>query len=266
MKMLQVYHALKEKVKFLYNKLKLSKYEKTTGRKPAIPLEEILTLSLYKHTQNIKTKAALYRDFKPPCSYKTLVVNTSRWFLLALLIILIILRENRKHAHLIKHTDPTDIPVCLNKNAKTHRTMRGLAEWGHSGKGLFYGLKLHLTCDLHKLPLSIMFTKGNTHGTKVFMKLNKDLDGIFIADAEFVSKKLQEEFYQENKRILFAQSRKNMKKVITFIQKKLYDTRMIIEINFRNHKMFFGLETSLPRSINGYFANYIYSILAYVLR
>ena len=33
-----------------------------------------------------------------------------------------------------------------------------------------------------------------------------------------------------------------------------------------NLKMFYGLATSLPRSINDYFANYIYSILAYALK
>ncbi|MFH1233245.1 MAG: hypothetical protein V1649_01170 [Patescibacteria group bacterium] len=57
-----------------------------------------------------------------------------------------------------------------------------------------------------------------------------------------------------------------LRKIITVWQKKLYDTRMIIELQFRNLKMFYGLITSLPRSINGYFANYIYSILAYALK
>ncbi len=56
-----------------------------------------------------------------------------------------------------------------------------------------------------------------------------------------------------------------MKKVITDFQKRLYDTRMLIELNFRNLKMFYDLETSLPRSIDGYVGNYIYSLLAYVL-
>jgi len=100
----------------------------------------------------------------------------------------------------------------------------------------------------------------------MFMKLNKDLEGIFVADAGYTLKKLEKEFRIEHKRILFAKPRKNMKKIITFFQKKLYDTRMIIELNFRNLKMFHGLVTSLPRSINGYLANYIYSILAYALR
>ena len=40
----------------------------------------------------------------------------------------------------------------------------------------------------------------------------------------------------------------------------------VIELNFRNLKMFFGLVTSLPRSVGGYLGNYISSILAYVLR
>ena len=53
----------------------------------------------------------------------------------ALLILKSILISNQKNSHLIKHTDSTDIPVCLNKNASHHKTMRGLAEWGHSEKG-----------------------------------------------------------------------------------------------------------------------------------
>ena len=98
------------------------------------------------------------------------------------------------------------------------------------------------------------------------MKLNKYLEGIFAADAGYTSEELEREFFQENKRILFAKPRKNMKKLMTYWQGKLYDTRMLIELNFRNLKMFFGLETSLPRSIDGYLGNYVYSLLAYMLR
>lgn len=265
-KLLQVYHQLKEKVTFFYHQLNLFKYENTTGRKLSIPLIETITLALYKQTQHIATKIAIRRDFNLPCSYKTLVVNMNRCAFIALVILSRILAFNRKESHPIKHTDSTDIPVCLNKNARYHKTMNFLAAWGHSGKGLFYGLKLHMTSDLTRQMLSLRFTPGNVHGTKIFMKLNNDLEGIFVADAEYVSGKLEKEFYRERRRILFVQPRKNMKKVITVFQKKLYDTRMTIELNFRNLKMFYGLITSLPRSINGYLANYIHSILAYALR
>ena len=265
---LQVYQFLKDKVNFICEKLELSQYENTTGRKLKIGIPQAITLSLYKQTQGIVTKKSIWNDFKKTlkCSYKTLVVNMNRRALWALLIIKILFKNNRQNSHTVKHTDSTDVPVCLVKNANHHKTMRGLARWGHSGKGWFYGLKLHLTADLGRNILSIAFAPGNVSDRKMFMKLNKDLEGVFVADAGYVSEKLEREFYRENKRVLFSKPRKNMRKVITFWQKKLYDTRMIIELQFRNLKMFYGLITSLPRSVNGYFANYIYSLLAYALK
>lgn len=252
------------KVKFLCKQLKL-KITKSTGRPLAIKNEETIALALFKQVNGIQTKKAVWKIFNLKCSYKTLAVNMNRMSLYALLILKSILISNQNDSHLIKHTDSTDIPVCLNKNASHHKTMKGLAEWGHSGKGFYYGLKLHLTSDLKRRILSISFTSGNKGDRDQFMNLNKDLTGIFIADAGYISKKLEEDFYIENKRILFAKPRKNMMKIMTQIQSDLYNTRMLIELNFRNLKMFHNLVTSLPRSIDGYLSNYIYSILALVL-
>ena len=265
---LEVYNELKQKVTFFYNKLGFNKYEKTKGRKLAIPIVDTITLALYKQSSTRKTKKSLWNDLKKylKCSYKTLVVNINRCIMFALVILLKIRNLNRQNAHLIKHTDSTDIPVCLNKNATHHKTMSALASWGHSGKGFYYGLKLHLTTDLKRNILSFSITSANGSDRSQFMKLNKDLEGVFVADAGYTSEKLEREFFQENKRILFAKPKKNMKKLMTDLQGKIYDTRMQIELNFRNLKLFFGLETSLPRSIDGYLGNYIFSLLAYMLR
>jgi len=265
---LEVYNQLKQKVTFFYKKLQFNKYEKTKGRKLAIPLVDTITLGLYKQTSTRQTKKSLWNDLKKylRCSYKTLVVNMNRCLLLALVMLLKIRNWNRENSHLVKHTDSTDIPVCLNKNAKYHRTMYGLASWGYSGKGFYYGLKLHLTTDLKRNILSFSLTSANDSDRSQFMKLNKDMEGIFVADAGYTSTQLEQEFYREHKRILLAKPRKNMKKLMTNLQSKLYDTRMLIELNFRNLKMFFGLLTSLPRSIDGYLGNYVYSLLAYMLR
>jgi hypothetical protein len=89
---------------------------------------------------------------------------------------------------------------------------------------------------------------------------------IFIADAGYISKDLEREFYLEHHRILFAKPRANMKRLATWWQNGLYNTRMQIELNFRNLKLFYGLETSLPKSVDGYLGNYVYSLLAYVIR
>jgi len=254
------------KVKFLYKQLKL-KIDKSTGRPLKIKPENVIALSVFKHQNGIPTKKSIWKIFKEElkCSYKTLCVNMNRLSIYALLILKSILNWNQKNAHIVKHTDATDIPVCLNKNATHHKTLKGLASWGHSGKGWYYGLKLHLTQDLERKTLSFSLTPANSSDREQFKKINKNLEGIFVADAGYTSEKLEREFFQENRRMLFAKPKKNMKKLQTEIQAKLYDTRMLIELNFRNLKMLYNLVTSFPRSVDGYFANYIYSILASVL-
>jgi hypothetical protein len=242
------------KVKFFSKQLKL-KLCKSTGRPLAIKGEETIALSIFKQNAGIPTKKKIFEIFQPKESYKTLCVEMNRFALQALMVVNAILKWNQKHAHIIKHTDSTDIPVCLNKNAKHHKTM----------KGMYYGLKMSITADLRRNLLAVSFGTGNSDDRKTFKKMNKNLNGIFVADAGYLSKDLEKDFYEENKRILFTKPRANMKKMITAFQYHLYNTRMLIELNFRNLKMFYAFITSLPRSIDGYLANYIYSLLAFVL-
>lgn len=262
---IQVFNDIVAKVTFFFKQLQL-KLHKSTGRPLAISPVLTIAAGLFKQESSIKTKQAAFNILKPTCSYKTFVVNLNRFALHALLILQSILKWNQSHAHLVKHTDSTDVPVCLAKNGKRHKTMRGFAEWGYSAKGWFYGLKMTITTDLRRSLLAVKFGSGNADDRQLFRKLNADLYGIFIADAGFISKDLEREFYREHKRILFAKPRANMKRLATDWQNALYDTRMIIEINFRSLKQFYNLETSLPRSIDGYLGNYVYSLLAYVLR
>lgn len=262
---IQIFNDIVTKVKFFFKQLKL-KINKSTGRPLKISPEDTIALSLFKQSHGIKTKKAIWKIFELFCSYKTLVVNMNRFAIHALLILKSILRWNQNNSHIIKHTDSTDIPVCLQKNGKRHRTMRGLARWGYSAKGWYYGLKMSITTDLRRNLLAVRFASGNSDDRQIFKTLNKNLLGVFIADAGYVSKDLEREFYIEHKRILFAKPRANMKRLSTELQNRLYDTRMLIELNFRNLKMFYNLETSLPRSLDGYFANYTYSLLAHVLR
>jgi hypothetical protein len=236
---IQFYNDILLKVTVFYKQMQLEKLEKRIGRTLAVSIPKILAMAIYKHVNGIPTKKSIFKTFLPPCSYKTLVVNMNRFAVFALLMIMRILAFNRRQAHIIKHTDATDIPVCLKKNGKRHKTMQGLAEWGNSGKGSFYGLKLHITTDLKRRILAIQFSTATADDREIFLKLNDDLLGIFVADAGYVSEKLQKDFHLEGKRILFTQPRKNMKKLITEFQYHLYNTRMRIELNFRSLKMWF---------------------------
>lgn len=260
---IQLYDKLEQVVRRLYTQLKLDAQEKTKGRKLAISIIQTISLAVFKQFNGIPTKKSIFNIFRPKCSYKTLVVNINRFARQAMIILAAIMKINNQNSHIIKHTDSTEIPVCLNKNVKKHQVMKGFSKWGKNGKGWFFGLKMHITTDLKRKLLAVKFTPGNASDSKVFMELNKDINGIFVADGAYISKELSEEIYRLGKGFLFAKPRKNMKKLITDFQFHLYNTRMLIEINFRNLKAFHALITSLPKSVNGYFANYIYSLLAY---
>lgn len=264
---LQLFQKLKEKVQSFSTLLRLDTFVKKLGRKLAVSIEDILAIALFKQESQITTKKKCYEllELQSHCSYKTLVVNMNRWHHLAIMILALILKMNRISSHPIKHTDSTDIPVCLNKNARHHKTIKDLASWSHNGKGYYYGLKLHLTTNLERKMLAIKITSACVDEREIFIPLNNELSGLFVADAGYISEKLEKEFYKEGIRRVLIKPRKNMKKLATLIDILIYNTRMLIELNFRNLKMFFGLITSLPRSVDGYLANSIYSLLAYAI-
>jgi hypothetical protein len=78
-------------------------------------------------------------------------------------------------------------------------------------------------------------------------------------------KDLERDFFIPHERAIVIIPRANMRKLATALDIFLMNTRMRVKINFRNLKLFFGLLTSLPRSINGYLTNYLSSLLAYMI-
>ncbi len=263
-----LFKKLQAVVTQLNHQFRLVTETSTIGRPRKISPLDAMTLSLYQHQSTRATKKSVYDDFKEvlKCSYKTLVVSMNASAILCLRLITIIMRFNRKYQHLVKYTDSTDIPVCLKKNADEHKTMAPFASFGRSSKGWFYGLRMTLTRDHDGRILGITFASANSNDRDTFRKVNKDIFGIIVADAGYVSKKLEDDMNIENKRWLYIRPYKTMKKLMTKWQEELYRGRFQIEFDFRSLKMFHGLITSLPRSINGYLANYIHALTSFVLR
>ena len=261
-----IYHELEEKVKRVSKRLNFDKYVRRTGRKLALSIWRAIALGLFKQMNGIPTKRQLYELFGLSCSYKTLVVSLNRWYKLAMLALHFLFQINNENSHIIKHIDSTDIPVCRFKNANAHKTMKSLASFRkEKSKPTYYGLKLHLVSDLKRNILKIKFTSANVDDRKPVPKILKGIKGIIVADAGYVSHKLEQDVYVENERIFLAKPRSNMKKIMTKTEESITKTRMLIELNFRSLKIYHNLITSMPRSVNGYFANYIYSILAYCI-
>ena len=266
-----LYHPIRvivRKVKPFIRFLKLDTLIPKVGRKLSLSMEQALAFGIFKHQHGIPTKVAVYRQFKPilSCSYKTFVTALNRWSRVAALILMFILKINQKFQHPVKHIDSTIIEVCKFRNRKHHKTMRGLAQLGYSSSGAFFGLKLHLISDLLGKIQSLMITSGNVsdRNKDIVMKLAKNVWGLLIGDAGYVSEKIAKAFNRAD-RLFMAKPYKNMRVVATKLQGLLYGTRMLIERHFRVLKLFFGLITSVPRSVTGYLGNYFYALLAYQL-
>ena len=265
---LLIYENLKHIVTQCIQTFNIKLSAATTGRTLKIKSEDALTLALYQHASGRVTKISVYRDFVSMlnCSYKTMVVSMNKAGMLALRILFILMRLGKKHSHIIKYTDATDIPVCLKKNADSHKTMRFFSGFGYSSKGWYYGLKMTMTRDAEGRILGIRFNHPSVSDGNIFRDINKDIMGLLIADAGYVSKELERDMHIEGKRWTLIRPFKRMRRLATFLQLKLYEGRFQIELDFRSLKLFFGLITSMPRSVNGYLANYFNALLAYVLR
>lgn len=263
-----VFKKLKAVVTQMCSQFRLVVETPTVGRPKKISAIDAVTLSLYQHTSTRATKKSVYEDFKEvlACSYKTLVVSMNAAAFYCTRILFLIMRLGRKHQNLVKYTDATDIPVCLRKNADSHKTMAALAEIGKSTKGWFYGIKLTITRDADGRLLAVLFTRANANDREICKEINNDIYGIIVLDAGYVSYELERAMNIDNQRWLLIRPYKTMKKLMTKWQEDLYNGRFQIEFDFRSLKLFHGLVTSLTRSINGYLANYIHALTSFVLR
>lgn len=264
---LTIYDNLKQIITQLVTELNLNILPAPTGRPRKISKLDSLTLAVYQHTSTRVTKKSVYDDFKKflKCSYKTLVVSMNQTAPLVKKILEILMGSFAKDAHPIKYTDATDLPVCLRKNADKHRVMKDFSGFGRSSKGWYFGLKMTMTRDFDGRILNLKFTHPGVSDRDIFRSINKNINGILVADAGYVSKKLEQEMNIENKRILLIRPYKTMKRLATFFQLAVYRGRFKIEFDFRVLKLFHGLVTSLPRSVNGYLANYLHALLSFVI-
>ena len=264
---LMILENLKRSITHLINIYKINVSAASTGRPRKISKLNALILATYQHRSTRITKRSLYEDLKTTlhCSYKTLVIAINESSIIAKQLIEYLMSSWSIVSDPIKYTDATDIPVCLKKNADKHKTMAGLAGMGYSSKGWYYGLKMTMTRDDTGRILGIKFNHPSTNDRDIFRVINKNVKGILVADAGYVSKQLERDMYIPKQRLVLIRPYKSMKRLATLWQLAVYRGRFKIEFDFRVLKLFHGLVTSMPRSVNGYLANYIHSLLSFVI-
>lgn len=249
-------------------------FEKTNrGRPSSLSRSEVVTIILMKQAFGINCLKKLYRllqvnyanEFHLP-TYKNFVMTINHYSLDFLILINVLLQIQQRASGTVKIIDSTPVPVCKNYRIYRHKTMKRIATRSKTTTGWFYGMKLHILTDLKKNILMMKFTTGNTDDRKVLDTfLNNLSHSIILADAGYISSKLQKKAAQK-RNIILTSVRKNMKKLATPIQILLLNMQGRIESIFSVLKERLGLVSSLPRSENGYLAHYSRVIFGYLFQ
>jgi hypothetical protein len=239
------------------------------GRLPALSASEALTLALFRFWTGERTWKGFHQwvrvgfrsEFPRLPSYETLVRQVRQHGPLALCFLVALL--GARQADGTYALDATALPV--SRQGRRAKVLRGLAAWGRDSQGhWFYGLKLHAVCDPQGRLRGLRLTPGNAADVTQAEDLLAHLHGLAVADAAYISRALREKLWELGL-LLLTPLRKNMKGVASPEQLQALQGRSIIETVFGTLKERLGLATSLPRSLDGYLAHYVHTLLAYQL-
>jgi hypothetical protein len=240
------------------------------GRPAGLSLSEAITLSIFRYRLRIRDVKTYHKHLKQHYlsefpglpDYSNFLKAMKRALPYVILLCQLLHFYRAKHSKGPMSIDSTDLPVCKNIRISSHKVCKGLAARSKTAKGWFYGFKLHLLTDQLGNLISFGLTAGNVDDRSVAEQLLRFCCGIVVGDAGYLSKDLQAKLARKGIR-LFTAVRKNMKKLMTQAQHTLLKVRQQTESVVSVMKDRLGIETSLPRSIIGHLAHYVYACFAY---
>jgi len=163
----------------------------------------------------------------------------------------------------ISFIDSTSVAVCHLKRAKAHKTFNGLAGWGKSSVGWYFGFKLHLIINDHGELLAAALTPGNTDDRKPVPDMTQDLVGKLFGDRGYISQALFESLFERGLELI-TKRRKNMKNsLMPLLDKILLRKRPIIETVNDQLKNLCQIEHSRHRSPFNFLVNLVSGLIAY---
>jgi transposase len=127
------------------------------------------------------------------------------------------------------------------------------------------GFKLHLVVDVHGQLLAWRITTATVDDRKGLAMIWNELTGMIVADAGYLGSNWQEAARDLGLQLMTG-VKKIMKKLMSRWQHILLKLRQGVETTFSVVKFRLGMDTTLPRSVNGYFVHYVWCLLAYQLR
>lgn len=159
--------------------------------------------------------------------------------------------------------DSTPVRVCHNRRIPHHQTFNPIAQRGKTSVDWFYGFKLHLVIDDRGELVAFRVTPGNLDDRKGLRKMANYLKGKRFGDKGYISKVLQEEWWDKGIQRI-TPLRRNMKKVAwEDIDRILLRKRSLIETVNDQLKNISPLEHTRHRSLIGFMVNVVCALMAY---
>lgn len=165
----------------------------------------------------------------------------------------------------VQFVDSTMLPVCRDVRADHHKVAKKVAAFGKNHQGWHYGFKLHATVNAKGQLCGFYFTPANFHDAQALPYLIRGkMMRIIVGDGGYNASVMRNKLWEENNSFVLAYPHPKQKsKLMAGWQKIFLRARPKVECVFDYLKNHLSLVTSFPRSVNGYFFNYLRNLLAY---
>jgi len=156
------------------------------------------------------------------------------------------------------------LPVCRDVRADSHKVAKSVAAFGKNHQGWHYGFKLHAAVNPNGQICGMFITPASFHDAQALPYLIRGKVKIIVGDGGYNASVMREKMWRENGTFVLAPPHpKQKKKLITWWQHLLLRARPKVECTFDYLKNHLCLVSSFPRSVSGYFFNYLRNLLAY---
>lgn len=207
----------------------------------------------------IRAQTFYYRRFHL-CSYKSWVRKCHR----ALPDMLLLLDQLLEKTSPICLLDSTMLHVCRLVRAKRHKVAKSIAKFGKNWQGWHFGFKLHVAVTPQGKLVAVHFTPANEHDAQQIPYLVNDHTTIAVGDGTYGASVMRRKMWQKHRAYILAPPHpKQNKKIMTDWQYLLLRKRVKVECTFDFLKEHLHLDSSFPRSVNGYAVHYIRILLSY---
>jgi len=238
------------------------------NRKRSLCVSEVMTILIWFHRSGYRTFKDFYTrfvlvqwqsEFPGLVSYNRFV----EFIPTALLGLCAYLKTCLGRPTGYAFVDSTPLKVSHPARVHQHTVFTGLANWGKSSTGWFFGFKLHLSINERGELLSVRISSGNVDDRTPVPDLTKDLVGKLFGDKGYVSKPLTRKLLARGLHLVTRLKKRMSNQLMLLSDKLLLWRRGLIDSVIARLKHGCQIEHSRHRSPSNAFVHLMAGLIAY---